>query len=186
MNAGMRQLCRKKKPARVGNQCGPCNLLRYIRGRSTRRITSVSVYGCSSSLSQHRRMELQATRNRLALMNDNDSFTLEAISPYLVLGQADDGGQPIVETARALHDLIVTFPPQGHYSVRTVEDECGPAIHCAFERKADADRLARSVGAIEIARYDGYRSERAFLVSDSLARNIRRQLAQKTRWPIVA
>ncbi len=35
----------------------------------------------------------------------SDSITLEDISPYLVLGQADDGGQPIVETARALHDF---------------------------------------------------------------------------------
>ena len=77
------------------------------------------------------------------------STTPEDIRPYLVLAQADDGGQPIVETARALHDLIVTFPPQGYYSVRTVEDECGPAIHCAFERKIDADRLATAVGAIK-------------------------------------
>ena len=104
----------------------------------------------------------------------SDSATLEGISPYLVLGQADDGGHPIVETARALHDLIVTFPPQGHYSVRTIEDECGPAIHCAFERKLDADQLARVVGAIEVARYEGYRSERAFFVDETLTKNIRR------------
>ena len=106
----------------------------------------------------------------------NGSTTLEDISPYLVLGQADDGGQPIVDTARALHDLIVTFPPNGHYSVRTVEDECGPAIHCAFELKIDADRLAAAVGAIEIARYESYRSERAFFVDEKVARNIRRAL----------
>lgn len=109
----------------------------------------------------------------------SDSATLEGISPYLVLGQADDGGQPIVETARALHDLIVTFPPQGHYSVRTVEDECGPAIHCAFERKFDADQLARVVGAIEVARYEGYRSERAFFVDERLTQNIRRALERR-------
>ncbi len=103
----------------------------------------------------------------------------EMVSPYLVLGQADDGGRPIVETARALHDLIVTFSPQGHYSVRTIEDECGPAIHCAFENKADADRLAASVGAIEISRYDGYRSERAFYLSEAATREIRRSLARR-------
>jgi hypothetical protein len=109
----------------------------------------------------------------------SDSTTLEEISPYLVLGQADDGGQPIVETARALHDLIVTFPPHGHYSVRTVEDECGPAIHCAFERKIDADRLAAAVGAIEIARYESYRSERAFYLDEKVNRTIRRALQQR-------
>lgn len=109
----------------------------------------------------------------------SDSATLEGISPYLVLGQADDSGQPIVETARVLHDLIVTFSPQGHYSVRTVEDECGPAVHCAFERKLDADQLARVVGAIEVARYEGYRSERAFFVDENLTKNIRRTLERR-------
>lgn len=106
---------------------------------------------------------------------------LEMVSPYLVLGQADDGGRPIMETARVLHDLIVTFSPQGHYSVRTIEDECGPAIHCAFENKADADRLALSVGAIEIARYGGYRSERAFYLSEQATREIRRALVARRR-----
>lgn len=105
--------------------------------------------------------------------------TLETVSPYLILGQADDSGRPIVEIARSLHDLIVTFSPQGHYSVRTIEDECGPAIHCAFENKADADRLASSVGAIEIARYGGYRSERAFYLSEAVTRQIRRTLARR-------
>ena len=109
----------------------------------------------------------------------SDSTTLEDISPYLVMGQADDGGQPIVETARALHDLIVTFAPHGHYSVRTVEDECGPAVHCAFERKIDADRLAAAVGAIEIARYESYRSERAFYLDAKANRTIRRALEQR-------
>ena len=109
----------------------------------------------------------------------SESTTLEDISPYLVLGQADAVGQPIVETARALHDLIVTFPPQGHYSVRTVEDECGPAIHCAFERKIDADRLAATVGAIEVARYESYRSERAFFLDERVTRIIRRALEQR-------
>lgn len=109
----------------------------------------------------------------------SDSTTLGDISPYLVLAQADDGGRPIVETARALHDLIVTFTPQGHYSVRTVEDECGPAIHCAFERKIDADRLAAAVGAIEIARYESYRSERAFYLDEKVARDIRRTLERR-------
>lgn len=107
----------------------------------------------------------------------------ETTSPYLVLGQADDGGRPIVETARALHDLIVTFSPQGHYSVRTIEDECGPAVHCAFEHKADADRLALSVGAIEIARYDGYRSERAVYLSEPATQAIRRALARRRGYP---
>ncbi|TAJ32433.1 MAG: hypothetical protein EPO67_11485 [Reyranella sp.] len=109
----------------------------------------------------------------------SDTATLEGISPYLVLGQADDGGTPIVETARVLHDLIITFAPQGHYSVRTVEDECGPAIHCAFERKLDADQLARVVGAIEVARYEGYRSERAFFVDERLTQTIRRTLERR-------
>ena len=105
--------------------------------------------------------------------------SLEMITPYLVLGQADLSGRPIVETARALHDLIVTFPPQGHYSVRTIEDECGPAVHCAFENKIDADRLAAMVGAIEIARYESHRSERAFFLSKSVTHKIRRALASR-------
>ncbi len=105
--------------------------------------------------------------------------TLETVSPYLVLGQADECGRTIGETARNLHDLIVTFLPKGHYSVRALEDECGPAVHCAFENKADADRLAASVGAIGIARYDGYRSERAFYLSEAATREIRRTLARR-------
>ena len=104
---------------------------------------------------------------------------LETISPYLVLGQADVGGSPIVEAARTLHDLIVTFRPQGHYSVRSIEDECGPAIHCAFERKTDADRLAQAVGALEIARYETYRSERAFFLNEAAARAIRLTLVRR-------
>lgn len=108
-----------------------------------------------------------------------EKSTLEEISPYLVLGQADEGGTPIVETARALHDLIVTFPPQGHYSVRTVDDECGPAIHCAFEHKGDADRLAAAVGAIKVARYETYRSERAFFLDEKATRTIRRALERR-------
>lgn len=84
-----------------------------------------------------------------------------------------------MQTARDLHDLIVTFSPQGHYSVRLLEDECGPAVHCAFENEADADRLALSVGAIEIARYQGYRSERAFYLSEAATRGIRRTLARR-------
>ena len=107
--------------------------------------------------------------------------TLETISPYLVLGQADLGGRHIVERARVLHDLIVTFKPLGHYSVRTVEDECGPAIHCAFERKGDADRLATLVGAIDIVRYDRYRSERAFHLGEEALRAIRKVLEQRRR-----
>ncbi len=103
----------------------------------------------------------------------------EAISPYLVLGQADVGGSPIVEAARILHDLIVTFRPQGHYSVRTIEDECGPAIHCAFEHKTDTDCLAKAVGALEIARYETYRSERAFFLNEAAARAIRLTLARR-------
>jgi hypothetical protein len=110
-----------------------------------------------------------------------DSATLEAISPYLVLCQADDAGRPIVEMARALHDLIVTFPPHGHYSVRTVEDECGPAVHCAFERKIDADRLAAAVGAIEIARYESYRSERAFFLNDETMTRLKRAVQKQQR-----
>ena len=103
----------------------------------------------------------------------SDTANLEAISPYLVLGQTDDVGSSIVEAARTLHDLIVTFPPQGHYSVRTIEDECGPAVHCAFERKIDADRLAATVGAIEVARYESYRSERAFYLGDEMMKKLR-------------
>lgn len=102
--------------------------------------------------------------------------SLDATTPYLVLGQADEGGPPIVDTARALHDLILTFGPQGHYSVRSIEDECGPAVHCAFESKADADRLAATVGAIEIVRYQCYRSERVFCLNDNVARTIRRKV----------
>jgi hypothetical protein len=104
---------------------------------------------------------------------------LETITPYLVLGQTDHSGRPVIETARALHDLIVTFPPQGHYSVRTIEDECGPAVHCAFENKVDADRLAAMVGAIEIARYESHRSERAFFLSRSITQKIRSALASR-------
>ena len=111
----------------------------------------------------------------------SDSVTLETISPYLVLCQADDAGRPIVEMARTLHDLIVTFRPQGHYSVRTVEDECGPAVHCAFERKVDADRLAAAVGAIEIARYESYRSERAFFLNDDTMIKLRKTLQRLQR-----
>jgi hypothetical protein len=106
----------------------------------------------------------------------SDTSTPDMVSPYLVLGQTDDVGRSIVEAARTLHDLIVTFPPRGHYSVRTIEDECGPAIHCAFEDKIDADRLAATVGAIEVARYENYRSERAFFLGDEVMKKLRRAM----------
>jgi hypothetical protein len=106
---------------------------------------------------------------------------LEAVSPYLVLGQSDEGGRPIIEVARLLHDVIVTFSPQGYYSVRTVEDECGPAVHCAFELEADADRLAAAVGAIEIIRYQRFRSERAFALDEAVASALRRAISRQRR-----
>ena len=123
------------------------------------------------------RLELERSAQRCSRMMQQS--VLETTMPYLVLGQSDDGGRPIVDTACALHDLIETFHPRGHYSVRAVDDECGPAVHCAFEHKADADRLAATVGAIEIARYESYRSERAFCLNEELARAIRRVLVRR-------
>lgn len=101
----------------------------------------------------------------------------EPIAPHLVVGQADTGVSAIAPQVRALADLIVALHPRGFYSVRPVEDECGPAIHCAFESEADAARLARTVRAIEIVRYPGFRSERAFHLNDRSADVIDRTLA---------
>jgi len=109
------------------------------------------------------------------------SIDLETISPHLVIGQSDHAGHCINESARVLHDLMVTFGPQGHYSVRSIEDECGPAVHCAFEYKADADRLAAAVGAIGVMRYQGYRSERVFRLNDAAAQELRLALASRRR-----
>jgi hypothetical protein len=124
-------------------------------------------------------MPLQLKCNECRWFYMTRQAVLESISPYLVLGQADDASRSFVETAHVLHDLIVTFDPQGHFSVRTIEDECGPAIHCAFERKVDADRLAATVGAIDIIRYEGYRSERAFYLNDATLSKVRRLLERR-------
>lgn len=74
--------------------------------------------------------------------------------------------------ARTLYDLIVARRPRGFFSVRIVEDECGPAVHCMFERKEDADRLASTVRAIEVVRYDGYASQRIFRFGDEAANSV--------------
>jgi hypothetical protein len=111
----------------------------------------------------------------------NAPLTLETISPYLVVAQADSNGRPIMDAARALNDLIVTFRPQGYFAVSPVEDECGPAVHCAFECKVDADRLATAVGAIQVSRYEIYRSEQAFYLNESALQRIRGTLALMRR-----
>ena len=111
----------------------------------------------------------------------NAPLTHETISPYLVVAQADSNGRPIMDAARALNDLIVTFGPRGYFAVSPVEDECGPAVHCAFECKADADRLATAVGAIEVSRYETYRSEQAFYLNESALQRIRGTLALMRR-----
>lgn len=109
------------------------------------------------------------------------SSELETISPHLVIGQSDHAGHCVNESARILHDLMVTLGSRGHYSVRTIEDECGPAVHCAFEYKADADRLAAAVGAIGVTRYESYRSERVFRLNDSATNELRLTLAGRRR-----
>ena len=44
---------------------------------------------------------------------------------------------------------------------------------------ADADRLAVTVGAIAIVRYQRYRSERVFALNDAATRSLRRTLARQ-------
>lgn len=46
------------------------------------------------------------------------------------------------------------------------------AVHCAFEREADADRLALAVKARGVRRYPGWKSQRAFLFDARVEKKI--------------
>ncbi len=60
--------------------------------------------------------------------------------------------------------------PLGAYTVEV--REAGAAVHCAFEKKADADHLASTVKARPLGHYSGWTTQRAFLLNRAAAKRI--------------
>jgi hypothetical protein len=51
----------------------------------------------------------------------------------------------------------------GLYAIVDLPERSGNEIRCSFEKPADADRLAKAVGASDETRYPGWASQRSFL-----------------------
>ena len=102
-----------------------------------------------------------------------------AVTPNLVVGWAGNSDAMMsAMRARTMIDLIAALRPKGLYSVRLVDEEDGPAIHCGFQNGADADRLAGAVGATVVGRYPGYRSQRGVVLDEKACETVHRVLTR--------
>jgi hypothetical protein len=57
----------------------------------------------------------------------------------------------------------------------------GPAVHCAFANKTDADRFAAAVGPRPVGKYAGYRSQRSFALDEKTCKATQRALDRQPR-----
>ena len=69
--------------------------------------------------------------------------------------------------------LIKVQRPNGAFEVTVAEENDGPVLHCAFERADDADKFATAVHATLIGRYQGWVSQREFVLNAPLAKTMR-------------
>jgi len=86
----------------------------------------------------------------------------DAPHPYLVVAFIEDG--TAMSPARVLvARLIRHLGPKGAYSI-TVNRQQGLALMCGFEFEADATKFAAVVRAKPIGRYEGWKSQRGFVL----------------------
>jgi hypothetical protein len=98
---------------------------------------------------------------------------------HLVIGDVVSDGraampQQLNYLNRLLVQLIGRLSPTGAFAVAPKDGR--PEIHCAFEEKADADRLAQAVNATVVSRYGGCPTQRFFLLDGPTRRAIQTAL----------
>jgi len=104
----------------------------------------------------------------------------QELSPHLIAGWVGDY-EHSSSRAHVMVDLLAALEPTAHYSVQVVEEGDGPAVHCAFANKTDADRFAAAVGARPVGKYAGYRSQRSFVLDEKTCKAIQRALDGQRR-----
>jgi hypothetical protein len=75
----------------------------------------------------------------------------------------DQSQQRVVLLARLLGGLGL----KGMYAMQMQEGRSGLDVHCAFEKRADADKLVAAIGSLGPARAPGWESERSFRFDDA-------------------
>jgi hypothetical protein len=66
-----------------------------------------------------------------------------------------------------LGKLLGALGPKGMYALQAQEQSAGLEVRCAFEKRADADKLAAAIAAHGPARSSGWESERSFRFDDA-------------------
>jgi hypothetical protein len=79
---------------------------------------------------------------------------------HLVVGVADPKLVP--RPGRLIERLLEIIRPHGRYAVTLLREAERPVVYCAFEDKADADRLAGAIHARDTAGRPGWASQRMF------------------------
>jgi hypothetical protein len=95
---------------------------------------------------------------------------------HLVVGYLPMGASAVRPAATARR-LIERQRPRKAWAVSTRQEVHGPAIHCLFESKEDADRLAKAVRAHGMNRYPGRASQRWFDLDAPMVASIAASLA---------
>ena len=97
-----------------------------------------------------------------------------AISPgldHLVVGYVKVAGATSAKS-RLIFTLIKSLGVEGAHVIDVQGEGGGWAVHCAFEREADAARMALAVHARSVARYPHWKSQRAFLFDERAEKRI--------------
>jgi hypothetical protein len=63
--------------------------------------------------------------------------------------------------------LLAALGLKGMYAMQAEERSSGLDVRCAFEKRADADKLVSTVGSLGPARSPGWESERSFRFDDT-------------------
>lgn len=100
--------------------------------------------------------------------------------PHGVVGRIEDLHR--IELADdMIINLIAALAPKGDWATGQLQDGSGHAVHCVFELKEDADRVAHAVQAEHIGRYPGFASTREFRLDGEARRAITQVLRELAR-----
>jgi hypothetical protein len=111
-----------------------------------------------------------------------DELLDEFPQPYLVVAMVGRLGPRLSDIdhgpTRLLERLIEGQRPKGAWAVGEMQDGSQFALHCVFQHKIDADRLAAAVMASGIGRYAGFLSQREFRFDRQLQAAVRKILKE--------
>jgi len=77
-----------------------------------------------------------------------------------------EGKSPGQRAVYLLRKVIRSLGADGSFSV-VINRQSGQSVHCAFEIKEDADRLAGAMKARRIEKYPGWKSQRGFSLDEA-------------------